>query len=129
MGQTDKLISGNYLEAKFGTDTGEALTLPLFAGLLRDQAAALANVKKESNEGADMPVTPGAFIATCSDHETIGDSTQVFGVKIRVGNTQQALTVFEVFQNWLEGKQPSILIAPNPQANTCPGNRSRLSST
>jgi len=122
-GQTDRSHLPPFVEAEFRViGESEPVTAAGFAKLVRDQAAALADVPKTGNEGAAVRVTPGAFIPTCSDHETLTDNPQVYTVRIRTGgaNNSPNLSMFDVLQNWLESKQPSILIAPNVAANTCP---------
>ncbi|MFN7926203.1 MAG: pectin acetylesterase-family hydrolase [Bryobacteraceae bacterium] len=118
-GQFDRNHVPDYVKAELGVPPANTPITPAeYARLVREQAAALADAPKKGAEGASMTTAPGAFIPTCPDHETLTDTPQVYGVRIRAGT--QELSMFDVLQNWLTGKQPSIVIAPNAAANTCP---------
>ncbi len=119
-GQTDQNHVPDFVKAGFGVPPANTpITGADYARLVREQALALADAPSLGAEGASMTATPGAFIPTCPDHETLTDSPQIYNVRIRVSNTQ-VLTMFDVLLNWFAGKQPSIVIAPNAAANTCP---------
>ncbi len=118
MGQTDSLQSSGVLSAQYTVPGQGVMTIESYAALVRAQMTALATVKAKAEEGAEMAVTPGGFSPTCPDHETLGDTPQVFNVRITIGG--QTYRMFDVVQNWLEGKAPSIVVAPNVASNVCP---------
>jgi len=118
MGQTDSLQSTSVLQGNFTVPGQGIMTLESYSAIVRAQIAALADTKTKAEEGPDIAVTPGGFSPTCSHHENLGDTAQVFNV--RITQAGQTYRMFDVIQNWLEGRQPSIVIAPNAAANVCP---------
>lgn len=121
-GQFDRNHVPDYVKAEFRVPPATTPLTPADYGrMVRQQAAALADAPKQGAEGETMTTAPGAFIPTCPDHETLTDTPQVFNVRIRVNATQE-LSMFDALQNWLTGRQPSIVIAPAPAANNCPEN-------
>ncbi|MBI4908543.1 MAG: hypothetical protein HY820_33295 [Acidobacteria bacterium] len=101
MGQTDELLSAGMLEAQYTVPGQGVMTLESYAALIRAQMTALSTVKEKGEEGGEMTVTPGGFSPTCPDHETLGDTSQTFNVRITAGG--QTYRLFDVIQNWLEG--------------------------
>lgn len=121
-GQFDQNHVPSYVKSEFRVPPATTpMTAADYGRLVREQALALGNAPQEGAEGESMTTAPGAFIPTCPDHETLTDTPQIFNVRIRVSATQE-LTVFDALQNWLAGRAPSIVIAPNAAANTCPAN-------
>ncbi|MFN7937813.1 MAG: pectin acetylesterase-family hydrolase [Bryobacteraceae bacterium] len=121
-GQFDQNHVPAYVKSEFRVPPATTpMTAADYGRLVREQAAALGDAPKDGVEGASMTTAPGAFIPTCPEHETLTDTPQIFNVRIRVSATQE-LTMFDVLQNWLLDRQPTIVIAPNAAANTCPAN-------
>lgn len=121
-GQFDRNHVPDYVKAGLRVPPATTTMTPAdYARLVREQAAALADAPAKGTEGDKMTTAPGAFIPTCPDHETLTDTPQVYNVRIRSSPTQN-LSMFDVLQNWLADRQPSIVIAPVPAANNCPEN-------
>lgn len=117
MGQTDALISGNYMEAGYGYQ-GDPLDLPTFAALVRSDLEALADLPDTAEEGDEVTVAPGFFGPTCSKHETLRSSPDTFDVTIRVDGTDYAM--FDVLTNWVTSAEPAGVVAQRRSDNVCP---------
>lgn len=119
MGQEDSLIFDAYQRLGVRMPNGRAINLPAFRALVRLQANALALLKTEANEHSEIAVVPGAFVPTCSDHDTLRQSTQVYDVTINVG--QRVLAMFDVVRAWVLGfpDPNAIVVARNAGRSTC----------
>jgi hypothetical protein len=117
MGQGDELISESYIGQGFTVPGSGPMTLASFGGIVRSQVLDLANAKSKAHEGADITVTPGGFSPTCKNHEVLRSNFDIFNVRITQGG--DAHRMFDVVANWLEGRSPSIVVAPNAAANNC----------
>ncbi|MEW5740050.1 MAG: pectin acetylesterase-family hydrolase [Myxococcota bacterium] len=118
-GQTDQLISSTLLAQNFSVPDGGVLDLVTYAQLVQQSLRALDTISATAEEGSAITVTPGAFGPTCSEHETLSDATQVYGVYID-GGAAGPLALFDVMQNWVTGVNPYILVANGPADNVCP---------
>ena len=107
-GQTDQLISGNLIEAGAAVPGTGPMTLASFAGIVRRQLAALAQLRTTAEEGAGIARTPGVFGPPCADHETLSSNSSVYDVEIGTAGTPY--TMFDVWTAWTTGGSPQSVI-------------------
>ena len=127
MALLDQLISSNYQAAgvadpELGPFTTNQNGVPLvFAVVLQRELAAFPDLKSTAEEGADMPVAPGVFAPACSNHDTIHENAEVYGVTVAPPG-EGPLALFDVFQRWRTGGAHSTVLTQDPQrADTvCP---------
>jgi hypothetical protein len=117
MGQTDRQIGVNYVEAGFIVPGRGPMTINLFAELIRGELTDYANLLSLALEKDDMVKAPGVFGPPCSKHETISDGGAVFETTIRVSGDD--LAMFDVFEAWRAGTSPSVAIAEPGSVATC----------
>ncbi len=119
MGQKDSLVSSSFINNGYSVPGVGSLDLPLFMQIIRDDCANLASIQTTGHEGADISVIPGAFAPRCPKHETLRSSPDTYNVVINDGPSN--LAMFDVFGNWFNGSQSSILITPDGGSDFCPG--------
>ncbi len=119
MGQKDSLVSSNFINTGYSVPGKGSLDLPLFMEIVRDECASLVNIQATAHEGATIPVLPGVFSPRCPKHETLRSSPDTYNAVINDGPTN--LAMFNVFTNWINGSQPSVLITPDGGSDFCPG--------
>ena len=117
MGQTDSLISGNHIDTGFRVDD-EALDLPTFARLVREQLEAAAGAHETAEEADLIDVAPAVYGPTCAKHETLRNNAATFNVTIDVDGDD--LAMLDVFMNWVTEDGPRIAIAQSLDDNVCP---------
>ncbi|MFO0550936.1 MAG: pectin acetylesterase-family hydrolase [Polyangiaceae bacterium] len=117
-GQTDSLLSSNFIDSGVSVPGYGPMDLPAFAALVRASLADLADLKTSAEEGADIAVTPGAYGPSCSKHETLRSTPDTFDVTIdQNGNSY---SMFQVIANWASNMQPSSVITPMGGTDFCP---------
>jgi len=107
MALLDQLISANYAEGGYRDPELGALSLAVFAQVLRRELVAFDTLPAVAEEGAAMSVAPGVFAPACSKHDTLHDDGEVYGTTITQGG--EDLVLFEVFERWRTGQSPSIV--------------------
>ena len=79
------------------------------------ELAALADIQATAHEGAQITVVPGGYGPPCPRHETLSHNASTFEVTIDVDGAKT--TMFDVFNAWRSGGEPSIVVAsPNTAA-------------
>ncbi len=108
MGQTDSLLSSNYLDAQFSVPGRGPLTLALFAELVRDRMLTLP----QANSTAEEPAARAAprFSPGCEKHETLSSDPSVFGTTITVAGEPR--TMFDILLGALTGGPTTAIWSP-----------------
>ncbi|MBM3739842.1 MAG: hypothetical protein FJW39_29105 [Acidobacteria bacterium] len=117
MGQTDELHSRTMIQLGYTVPGQGLIDVNGFARLVREQMAGLADLKATAHEGTDISVAPGGFSPTCKEHEVLRGNPEIFNVRIREAGRDYRM--FDIIGNWIEGRQPSILVS-QPNASVCP---------
>lgn len=126
MALLDGLISDAYADAgladpELGPFEDTAMGVPLvFARVLQRELAAFPMLPSTAEEGASMTVAPGVFAPACSNHDTIHEETEVWGVTIDPGSGP--LHLFDVLEPWRRGGTPTSAITMDPMRRdtVCP---------
>jgi hypothetical protein len=105
MGLTDQLIGGNTVASGVTVPGLGPMTLPLFAELVHDELAALAQLLVTAEEAAAIPVTPATYGPACPDHETLSTNVGVYGVTVEDAGVPYRM--FDVFTAWKTGAAPT----------------------
>jgi hypothetical protein len=114
MALLDGLISSTYADAGLADpDLGPFTTTPagvplVFARVLQRELDAFDQLPSTAEEGASITVAPGVFAPACSNHDTIHEDSEVWGVTIDPGTGP--LHLFEVLEPWRRGGTPTEAI-------------------
>jgi len=117
MALLDGLIAGNYEDSgladpMLGPFTRNAMGVPLtFATVLQRELTAFPQLPGTAEEGAP----------SCSNHDTIHDDREVYGVTITPSGGR-ALRFFDVFSAWRAGTSPAAVLSSDParRDTVCP---------
>lgn len=122
MALRDTLIAGNYFEEGWvdptlGPFDREAT---VFARVLQADLAALPDLRRTADERAEVTTPPGVFAPLCTNHDTINEDSEVFGVTITpTGGAPSRL--LDVFDAWRTGRSPAAVLSdPRMNATVCP---------
>ena len=127
MALLDSLISRNYAELNVSDPTyglmvyNDAGIPMVFARTLRDELPTFPMLPSTAEEGASMTHAPGVFGPACSNHDTIHENSEVYGVTIAPdGGTPRRF--FDVFEPWHQGGAANAVLTNDPsRADTvCP---------
>jgi hypothetical protein len=116
-GLSDGLISEVYVEGGVRRE-GVPIDLRAFGGLVREHLREFATLPETALEGDSMTVAPGGFGPACSKHETLRSNPDTFEVTISPA-AGEALTMFEVWQRWRDGGEPSIVVTNTADDTRC----------
>jgi hypothetical protein len=124
MALLDALISRNYHEVgledpELGAFEEDAR---VFAIVTQRELSAFPMLSESAEEGDAIAVAPGVFAPSCSNHDTIHENTEVFGVTIDPTGTTP-YRFFDVFDAWRTGRgAPSAVLSSDPTRmdTTCP---------
>ncbi|TNF27416.1 MAG: hypothetical protein EP329_19460 [Deltaproteobacteria bacterium] len=127
MALLDNLIAGNYEESgvedpELGPFVRNANGVPVVFGVvLQRELATFPELPDTAEEGDAITVAPGVFAPACSNHDTIHENTEVYGVTIAPEGAGPYL-LFDVFRNWRTGGAPSAVLTQDAQRNdtVCP---------
>lgn len=122
MALRDSLISNGYFEEGWvdptlGPFDREAT---VFGRVLHGELSAFPMLRTTAEEGAMMTLAPGVFAPLCTNHDTINEDSEVYGVTI-TPNGGAARRLFDVFEAWRAGT-PNAAVLSNPATNVtvCP---------
>lgn len=104
MGLTDSLIAGNYVEAGFAVPGRGAMTVELFAELVR--ADLLALPASDPEEPFARP--PAVYGPRCPDHETLSNNAGTFGTTVVADGEPR--TMLEVAAAFVGGTSPTAAV-------------------
>ena len=123
MALRDGLISSGYYEGGWvdptlGPFDREAT---VFARVLHGELSAFPMMRATAEEGAMMTQAPGVFAPLCTNHDTINEDSEVYGVTITPNGGGAARRLFDVFEAWRAGT-PNAAVLSNPAMNAtvCP---------
>ena len=122
MALRDSLISGNYFEEAWVDPTLGAFDreATVFARVLQSELAALPNLRMTADERAEVTTAPGVFAPLCTNHDTINEDSEVFGVTI-TPTGGAASRLLDVFDAWRAGRSPAAVLSdPRVNATVCP---------
>jgi hypothetical protein len=108
MGLTDQLIGGNTVASGVTVPGVGPMTLPLFAELVHDELAALAQLPATAEEAASIVVAPATYGPACPDHETLSSNVGVYGVTVEEAGVPYRM--FDLFTAWQTGAAPTAAI-------------------
>lgn len=109
MGLTDELISGNWVETGFSVPGRGAMTVSLFAELVRADLLALPTSTPEE----PFARAPGIFGPPCAKHETLSSNAAVFDT------TLAGSTMIDVIAQLAAGGAPALVWNPGDPPD-CP---------
>ena len=116
--QGDNLFIAGAPDPNPSTPEHEPLSPPEFAAVLRADILALAAVPQTAHERALMNFTPGAFAPACAQHDELRTNTGMYQTAIL--RRKKSLMMYDVFRDWLHGKDPAILVAADQNDSVCP---------
>jgi hypothetical protein len=117
-GLRDELLSDNAIDSGVSVPGQGPMTLALFARLVRDQLAALAQLPNTAEEGAAISTIPASFGPPCPDHETLSSNPSVYNAQVRSGAV--LYTMFDVYDNWISSVPPRQVIYRPGDPVFCP---------
>ncbi len=122
MALLDSLISSGYedlglADPELGPFVSEEVApgvrLPIvFGRVLQRELTELPNLLSTAEERDEMTRAPGVFAPACSDHDTIHQDDEVYGVTVEHEGVPMHL--LEVLGNWQLGGDPSALLTMDP---------------
>lgn len=126
MALLDGLISDAYADAgladpELGAFEDTAMGVPLvFARVLQRELVTFSMLPSTAEEGASMTAAPGVFAPACSNHDTIHEDSEVWGVTIDPGSGP--LHLFDVLEPWRRGRTPTSALTMDPMRRdtVCP---------
>ncbi len=116
---TDALRASEAIQQGFSTPDGKMLTWLTYGEATADFLNGLQGAIGAGDEGASITKLPGIFGTACHTHYTLLQTKLVQGVKVSFGG--QAYRLFDVWNNWVAGKQPDVVVTSNPRTDVCPG--------
>lgn len=111
----DSLIASNYAasglaDPELGPFVFDDQGVPrVYATVTQRELAAFGALPTDAEEGEDMTTAPGVFGPACSNHDTIHEDSEVFGVTIDPSGTDPLL-FFDVFGAWRSGDTSSSVV-------------------
>lgn len=122
MALRDSLISGNYLEEGWADPAlgpFDAMAT-VFARVLQPELAAFPMLRTTAEERAGIATAPGVFAPLCTNHDTINEDSEVFGVTV-TPTGGSASRLLDVFEAWRTGVGTSAVLSdPRVNATVCP---------
>lgn len=97
------------------------LTAQVFAKVLQRELSAFNTLPQTAEEGTAMARAPGVFAPACTNHDTIHEDSEVYGVTLSPGG-QGPYRFFDVFNAWETGGSPQLVLTQDPMRSDthCP---------
>lgn len=122
MALRDALISSNYHDAGWVDPTlgpFDAMAV-VFARVLQPELSAFPTLGSSTEERMIVTTPPGVFAPLCTNHDTINDDSEVYGVTV-TPTGGRASRLFDAFEAWRTGAgTASVLSDPRVNATVCP---------
>lgn len=119
MGLTDALVSKGYIDAGLAGADGKPFTRASWGLALRDTLLNLQQSVLSGHEKSAITKAPGIFAPSCSTHYTIFNNETTYDVTTNAGG--KAYTLFAVWNNWVAGQKPDVVISADPRTDKCTG--------
>jgi hypothetical protein len=119
---TDALRSSALIDAGFSAADGKPLTTLSYGLATSAFLTGLQTAIKAGHEANAVSKEPGIFAPTCHTHYTLLENNLVAGVTIN-GPGDKAYALFDVWNNWVAGKTPDVVVSSDPKTDKCPGER------
>ncbi|MBI5512716.1 MAG: hypothetical protein HY909_03055 [Deltaproteobacteria bacterium] len=122
MALRDSLIAGNYFEAGWVDPVLGPFDrmATVFPRVLQPELSAFPMLRASAEEGAQVTTAPGVFAPLCTNHDTINEDSEVFGVTI-TPTGGAAVRLLDAFDAWRRGAPGSAVLSdPRANATVCP---------
>ncbi len=119
MGLTDVLISSGDIEQGLTGPDGKPFTRASWGLALRDTLLNLQQSVLGGHEKSAITKAPGIFAPSCDKHYTVFNNEATYDVTTNAGG--KAYTLFEVWNNWVAGRKPEVVISSDPRTDKCTG--------
>ena len=122
MALRDNLVSGNYYDDGWIDPTLGPFdrTATVFARVLQSELTAFPRMNMTAEERAEFTRPPGVFAPLCTNHDTINEDSEVYGVTI-TPSAGRATRLLDVFDAWRNGTSPAAVLSdPGANMTVCP---------
>ena len=119
-GLADQLRSSETIEQGYSTPDGKPLTVLSYAQATAEFVSGLQAAVKSGHEASNVTKLPGVFAPSCRTHYTLFQTNLVNGVTVE-GPGAKAYSLFDVWNNWVAGEGPDVVVTSAPRTDNCTG--------
>lgn len=116
----DQLQSTTAIESGLASSDGKPLTVLSFGQATSEFLNGLQTAVKNGHENKETKTLPGVFAPSCRTHYTLFQTSLVYGVTIS-GPGGTPVSLFDVWNNWVAGKSPAVVVSSAPRTDKCVG--------